>query len=99
MNIIVDTSVWSLALRRQIIADHHEVKLLQAFLEETDKKIWLLGIVMLELLQGVPRISQYNKLKESLLRFPFLEPTRDDYIFASEIVNHCSSKGIRVTTI
>lgn len=97
MNIIVDTSVWSLALRRQKVASD-EAKALSELIN-AGEKIWLPGIIFQEILQGVASSEQFTKLKAVLSGFPFLEPDQQNYQYAAELFNKCRKSGVQVTTI
>lgn len=94
----MDTSVWSQAFRRQRPVDGPEIQKLRTLLEQ-EEEIFLLGVILMEILQGVKDRIYFERLKRSLSIFPLLEPTRDDYAYAAEIRNTCISKGIQASTI
>jgi predicted nucleic acid-binding protein len=97
VSVLVDTSVWSLALRRDAPAGTREVEALTAALEAGE--VVLIGCVLQELLQGFPARERTQRLVDYLAPFPLLSLHRGDYIFAAEIRNKCRIKGITVTTI
>lgn len=97
MSVLVDTSVWSLALRRDSVERTREVEALAAALEAGE--VMLLGCVLQELLQGFPARERTQRLVDYLAPFPLLNLHRGDYVFAAEIRNRCRAKGIAVTTI
>jgi predicted nucleic acid-binding protein len=94
MKVIVDTSVWSLALRRNSQVNHSPYILL---LEQliTDGRVVLLGAVRQEILSGIRDVNQYNQLKNYLRAFPNVELDIEDYELAAEFYNTCRSNGIQ----
>ncbi|MFZ3208211.1 MAG: PIN domain-containing protein [Geobacteraceae bacterium] len=93
MKVLVDTSVWSLALRRNPPADGPEVPELIELIREV--RIRMIGPVRQELLSGVKSQAQFQKLRNHLRAFPDLEVTTRDYESASEFFNLCRGKGIQ----
>ena len=98
MNVFVDTSVWSLALRRSPPSLVPEVELLMSYLEQGDLVVTT-GIVLQELLQGFsgPRAKQAIIKDFSLL--PMISPDIEDHIEAAELRNRCRRKGVQIGTI
>lgn len=95
MNLLVDTSVWSLFLRRQKTKDSDPyVSRLRHCLEVQDC-IHVIGPILQELLDGVKEHRQFQILRDYLEPFPLIELRRDDYIHASQLRNHCRSRGIQ----
>ncbi|MHC5672489.1 PIN domain-containing protein [Nostoc sp.] len=88
MKVIVDTSIWSLALRRNYkVDDSPYVAVLQELI--ADGRVALLGAVRQEILSGIRDTNQYNRLKNYLRAFPNLELDMEDYELASEFYNTC----------
>src|SRR4030042_5373716 len=98
MKILVDTSVWSLALRRQPRIVNPEAITLKALIEQGED-IYLLGIILQEVLQGIKNPKDFHTLKEYFETFPLIELIRDDYIKAAELKNHLIKKGRQASTI
>ena len=96
--LLVDTSVWSLALRRDAPPDHPAVTLLHKALVEGDS-IVIAGIVLQELLQGFRGPKDQARIIERLQVLPFLNPARDTYIQAARLRNTCRRKGVQLGTI
>ena len=98
MSVFVDTSVWSLALRRSPPSPVPEVELLMSYLERGDLVVTT-GIVLQELLQGFsgPRAKQAIIKDFSLL--PMITPDVEDHIEAAELRNRCRRKGVQIGTI
>jgi hypothetical protein len=98
VSLFVDTSVWSLALRRDHPQDGEEVKLLHKALSE-GVTVFTTGLVLQELLQGFLGAKASSQIIERFSALPFLIPERADYIQAAEIRNRCRRKGIQTGTI
>ncbi|MGB3422119.1 MAG: hypothetical protein WBA52_17110 [Dolichospermum sp.] len=72
MSIIVDTSVWSLALRRKTPSDSSPaVTILQNLI--TNDQVALLGAIRQEILSGIRNFEQFTRLRDYLRAFPDLE--------------------------
>jgi len=98
MSYLVDTSVWSLAFRRDTPADSPEVVELKRALETGDT-IFVTGLVLQELLQGFNKPRAYDQIIEHFRALPFLTPEREVHIKAANLRNGCRKKGIQVGTI
>ncbi|MFY9268747.1 MAG: PIN domain-containing protein [Candidatus Manganitrophaceae bacterium] len=98
MNVVVDTSVWSLALRRRSQESPSSVEKLTRLIQDGES-IFLLGIILQELLQGLRAQKDFNRLREYLAAFPLVEPKREDYIEAARLRNRCAAKGVQAGTI
>lgn len=93
MKVLVDTSVWSLALRRNQPTDSREVTELIELIREVRGQ--MIGPVRQELLSGIKNQIQFQKLRNHLRAFPDLEITTRDYETAAEFFNLCRGKGIQ----
>ena len=93
MRVLVDTSVWSLALRRNAPADGPELTELIELIREV--RVQMIGPVRQELLGGIRSQAQFRKLRDHLRAFPDLEVTTRDYEAAAEFFNLCRGKGIK----
>lgn len=98
MNLFVDTSAWSLALRRDQPADHPAVALLRKALVGGDT-IVIAGIVLQELLQGFHGPKDQARIIERLQVLPLLQPSRDTYVEAANLRNTCRRRGVQLGTI
>ncbi len=98
MKILVDTSIWSLALRRQAGIVNPEAIALKTLIEQGEN-IYLVGIILQEVLQGVKNAKDFHVLKDYFEAFPIIELTREDYIKAAELKNYLIKKGKQITTI
>jgi predicted nucleic acid-binding protein len=93
MNVLVDTSVWSLALRRREDPNSPIVARLRTLI--TNDEAVIFGAIRQELLSGLRSSEQFVRLRDTLRAFIDLELTREDYETASEFFNTCRSKGVQ----
>jgi len=93
MKIIVDTSVWSLALRRGDRCRIPCVNVLHGLIE--DYRVQMLGPIRQEILSGIRSESQFNSLQRHLDSFTDLPILTEDYVEAARYFNLCRSKGIQ----
>lgn len=93
MKIIVDTCVWSLALRRSESKSSYLVDELSELIAEV--RVQLIGPIRQELLSGIKSKTQFNKLKKHLSAFPDLPLVSSDFELAAEFFNLARSKGIQ----
>lgn len=98
MKVIVDTSIWSLALRRHTPSLKPETEVLRKIIEQGEN-IFLLGIILQEILQGVKEQAAFKRIKEHFEAFPMLEITREIYVKAAELKNHLSKNGVQAGTV
>ena len=98
MSYLVDTSVWSLALRRDAPDSIPEVAELGRALE-AGGEVFVTGLVLQELLQGFNKPKAYDQIIVYFESLPFIVPERGDYIQAADLRNKCRRKGIQVGTI
>ncbi len=98
MSLLVDTSVWSLAFRRDEQASTQAVEVLRTALEGADQ-VFTTGLVLQELLQGFSGPKSRNQLIERFAALAFLQPDREDHIEAAEVRNACRRNGVQIGTI
>ena len=98
MSLFVDTSVWSLALRRDAPEASPEVVALRDAITAGDT-ILTTGLVLQELLQGFAGPKARAQILERFSAVPLLAPDRDDHIEAATLRNTCRRRGIQVGTI
>ena len=101
MNTLVDTSIWSLALRRKTRNLSSPEKILVTELVELVKegRARILGVIRQELLSGIKTPDQYEKLRTTLRSFPDEVLETSDYEFAAKSRNACRAKGIAVSVV
>jgi predicted nucleic acid-binding protein len=93
VNVLVDTSVWSIALRRAKRVDDVAPRELAELISEG--RIVLLGPVRQELLSGIKAKAQFELLRDHLRSFPDLELELADYEEAAAAFNRCRERGIQ----
>jgi len=98
LTLFVDTSVWSLAFRRDPPSAAMEVTALIKAIE-TGETILTTGVVLQELLQGFAGPKARDQILERFAAVPLVTPDRDDHIRAAELRNHCRRNGIQIGTI
>ena len=92
MKILVDTCIWSLALRRNSEAAVHIAELQNLIL---DNRVQMIGPVRQELLSGIRQEAQFKKLEKRLRSFPDLPIATTEHVLAAKFYNLCRSKGIQ----
>jgi len=98
MSLLVDTSVWSLAFRRDTEAASPEVSALRHALEGADQ-VFTTGLVLQELLQGFAGPKARSQLIEKFGALGFIQPDREDHVEAAEVRNTCRRRGVQIGTI
>lgn len=98
MTLFIDTSVWSLAFRRDAPSPAAEVRALIRALE-TGETIVSTGLVLQEILQGFQGPKAREQILDRFSSVPLLAPDRDDYIHAAELRNRCRRAGLQIGTI
>jgi predicted nucleic acid-binding protein len=98
MILLVDTSVWSLALRRDAAGSEPEVATLREALL-TGRSVLTTGLVLQELLQGFHGPKARTRILQGFATLPLLHPDREDHVAAAELRNHCRRAGVQLGTI
>jgi predicted nucleic acid-binding protein len=94
MNVLVDTSVWSLALRRREVDEESEVvRELRELIAEGS--VVMIGPIRQELLSGIRKKRQFNSLRDHLRAFPDLPLSTIDFERAAEHFTTCRMRGIQ----
>lgn len=91
MTVIVDTSVWSLVLRRP---SPDPVRAENLGLLISQSQVVMIGPIRQELLSGIKNKSQFNKLRSYLSAFPDQALDSEVYETAAEFFNKCRAKGV-----
>lgn len=98
MSLFVDTSVWSLAFRRDAPPPLPEVRTLRRALEGGDT-VLVTGLVLQELLQGFAGPKSRKTILEHFSALPLVSPDRSDHIHAATLRNTCRQGGVQIGTI
>jgi predicted nucleic acid-binding protein len=91
--ILIDTCVWSLALRGKNTRNKEIAAELSSIIDQGS--VIIIGPVRQELLSGYSNENQYLNLKQKLDYFPNHKILDNDYILAAEYSNSCRVKGIQ----
>ncbi len=92
MRVLVDTCIWSPALRRPPAEAHLCLEELKELIRET--RVQLIGAVRQEILSGVKSERHFEQLREHLSAFPDLSATTKDFELAARYHNLARWKGI-----
>ena len=92
MRVIVDTSVWSLALQRRNPVDNPKTEALTELIGKGSAI--MIGPVRQEILSGVRYTVQFDRLMSALSAFPDEPVTATDFVEAARICNKCLDSGI-----
>jgi predicted nucleic acid-binding protein len=98
VTLFVDTSVWSLAFRREQASAAPAVRMLRHALEGGET-IVTTGLVLQELLQGFAGPRARKDIIDRFTALPLLAPDRHDHIEAAELRNRCRRAGVQIGTI
>lgn len=96
MKVLVDTCVWSKALRYKASDKDITNKLNELI---TNGNLVIIGPIRQELLSGISETAQFNKLKERLSPFEDVPLKSEHFLKAAEFCNICRKKGIQGSSI
>ena len=94
MKVLVDTPIWSLALRRRSRSQTTPATSELASLID-DGRVAMIGPIRQELLSGLKERAQFDRLREHLRAFSDSPMTMEDYEEAASFYNLCRTKGIQ----
>jgi len=98
VTLLVDTSVWSLAFRRDTESLSPQVAALQAALSGGESVVTT-GLILQELLQGFAGPRARKDIIDRFTALPLLTPDRQDHIDAADLRNRCRRAGLQIGTI
>jgi len=93
IRLLIDTSVWSEALRRKEKSLNSSETLVRRIIENNEE-IVIIGIILQEILSGITNQKQFSEIESILSDFAYIDITKEDYIHAAELRNKCKQKGI-----
>ena len=93
MNVIVDTTVWSAALRRSAPTAGGTTREVATLINEG--RVVMLGAIRQEVLSRVRAKDQFRKLRDRLRGFDDLSLDHIDYENAGACFNECRAKGVQ----
>ena len=103
MKVLVDSSVWSLALRRAPkspklrAAPDDEARELARLIVEGN--VGLIGPIRQEVLSGIREAAQFERLRSKLAEFPDAALHPADFETAAQFFNRCRAKGLQGSNI
>jgi hypothetical protein len=98
LRVLVDTSVWSLSLRKKGPADHPAVERLSELLRGGED-VFLTGSILQEILQAFRVESGFRRALEYFEPFPVLSLERSDHVTAARLHRACAQSGVSASTI
>jgi predicted nucleic acid-binding protein len=93
MKVLVDTSVWSLALRRHRGVIHPAVQELRSLIDEG--RVAMIGPIRQELLSGIRAPEAFERLRDHLRPFADEPLETADFERAAEDFNLCRARGVQ----
>ena len=93
MKVIVDTDIWSEALRKKI---HRKSKYIAELIDLiNESRVQMLGPIRMEVLCGIREIQKFEKLKLAISKYPDGRLNEPVFVAAASMFNSCRSKGIQ----
>ena len=93
MKVLVDTPIWSYALRTHNSKYQAEINEITALIK--DQRAFIIGPIRQEILSGYSDLKKFKKLKDKLSYFENTPIFDADYESAAELCNKCRKKGIQ----
>lgn len=93
MKVLVDTSVWSLALRHRTRLQDPAVQELRSLIDEG--RVAMIGAIRQELLSGIRTPESFQRLRDHLRPFPDERLEEADFERAAEHFNTCRAHGVQ----
>ena len=93
MKVLVDTPIWSYALRTRKKEYEYEIEQLELLIK--DQRALIIGPIRQEILSGYSDFKKFRKLEEKLSYFENTPIIDSDYQSAAEMCNQCRKKGIQ----
>jgi predicted nucleic acid-binding protein len=93
MKVLVDTSVWSVALRRRVRSEASVVEQLRALVGEG--RVAMIGPIRQELLSGIRDGRTFTRLRDHLRAYDDEPLGAADFERAAEHFNTCRARGIQ----
>ncbi|MDD5268637.1 MAG: PIN domain-containing protein [Methylococcales bacterium] len=93
MKVLVDTCIWSHALRSKKPEFEAQVKSLETLI--ADQRVLIIGAIRQEVLSGYSDLNKFETLKNRLSYFENTPILDEDYITAARFYNECRQKGVQ----
>ncbi|MGB2864876.1 MAG: PIN domain-containing protein [Sedimentisphaerales bacterium] len=96
MKVLVDTCIWSSALRRK----NPDLELTEKLNDLiNDGRVFIIGPIRQEILSGISSEKQFHKLKNILSAFEDIPLRTEHFEKAAEFCNICRKQGVQGSTI
>lgn len=93
MKVLIDTCIWSHALRSKRPEFEAQVKSLETLI--ADQRVLIIGAIRQEILSGYSDLNKFELLKTKLSYFENTPILDEDYITAAKFYNECRQKGVQ----
>jgi predicted nucleic acid-binding protein len=93
LKVLVDTCIWSHALRSKKPEVEAQVKILETLI--ADQRVVIIGAIRQEVLAGYSDLNKFETLKTKLNYFENTPVLDEDYIMAAKFYNECRQKGVQ----
>ena len=93
MKVLVDTSVWSLAFRKNVNRNDKVIKELIELIHEL--RVSIIGPIRQEVLSGISDPKKFEQLRDKLKPFEDEIIKTEHYELAAQLYNQCRKKGIQ----
>jgi predicted nucleic acid-binding protein len=93
VKVLVDTPIWSYALRTRQTEYSYEIDQLESLIK--DQRVLIIGPIRQEILSGYSDLKKFKELREKLSYFENSLIQDSDYESAAEMCNQCRKKGIQ----
>jgi predicted nucleic acid-binding protein len=97
LKVLVDTPIWSYALRKRNIKYQAEIRELTSLIR--DQRALIIGPIRQEILSGYSDLKKFKKLREKLSFFENSPILDSDYESAAELSNKCRKRGVQGSQI
>ena len=95
MIVLVDTTIWSLALRRKRPTTREQLLINELSELIKELRAVLIGPIRQEVLSGIPDPVKFEEVREHLVAFDDLPIIGADYEEAARAFNICRKKGVQ----
>ena len=97
MKVLVDTPIWSYALRTRNIKYQAEINEFTSLIR--DQRALIIGPIRQEILSGYSELKKFKKLREKLSFYENSPILDSDYESAAELSNKCRKRGVQGSQI
>lgn len=99
MKVLVDTTIWSLALRRRRATPREKKQVDELSELVRELRAVMIGPVRQEVLSGISEPATFERVRQHLEPFDDLTIASSDYEEAARVCNLCRKKGVQGSQI